>query len=79
MPKLKVEPIKATTVSTADVLRYDSGVLYDDPDAYYDLMYPYDSDTSQGEIPKVFVGDEPKKAKVGIESVIIKETRRTIK
>ena len=94
MPKLKVEPVKATSVGTARPLCYDSGIKYDDPKAYYDKWYPYD-DVGQGDIPKVvakcneryfrcdsgqidmpkiLVKDEPKKAKVRIENVIIKET-----
>ena len=72
MPKLKVEPIKATSVGTARPLCYDSGIKYDDPKAYYDKWYPYD-DVGQGDVPKAFVGDEPKRARTGIESVIIKE------
>ncbi len=49
-PKIDVSRVSSDSTSGSP-LRYDSGVKYDDSDAYYDRWYPASS-LSQGEIPK---------------------------
>ena len=71
-PRVKVAEVKATSVSSSVPLLYDSGVLYDDADAYYDLWYPYDADMTQGEIPQTKVSSESKRATIKKDNVIIK-------
>ena len=70
-PKLNVEPTASTEVS-GEPLYYDSGVLYDDPEAYYDRWYPV-SNLSQGESPKMNIYKEGIFTKTKEETVTIRE------
>lgn len=72
-PGIDVTRTSATSTS-GEPLLYDSGVLYDDSEAYYDLYYPASSSPfDQGEIPNISVSSE----KVGLgasqEDVKIKD------
>lgn len=63
-PSLDVTRTSATSTSGTPLL-YDSGILYDDPEAYYDLYYPASSSPfDQGEIPTISASAE----KVGSDS-----------
>ena len=75
-PGISLQPTTATSVSGTPLL-YDSGVKYDDPDAYYDRWYPA-SDLSQGEIPNLSASDEKIKAVSGVEDIKLDSTQEKV-
>lgn len=76
MPKLRTEPVSVASVSGSSPLKYDSGVKYDDPEAYYDLWYPASgSPFGQGERPKARADLTPKGLNINQECVKIGKTK----
>ena len=58
MSKPIVDVSGTNTVNPASILLlYDSGVKYDDPYAYYDMLYPINI-AKQSEVPKISVTQE---------------------